>query len=183
MLCQGLESPWLPRLLSWGVRPFSASEVLMSDAAIICFIDASQLKCPQILAIWNWLLQKPLRLLGISLFGDLFLEDKDGSIKMLDLVACELKQIAICIEEFEWGLGNAEQQENWLMVSLAKRLASNGIRTEPTQCLAFRTPPILGGPLNTSNVVVLDLMSYYQGLAKLLPQILHMPPGSEVNLR
>ena len=71
---------------------------------------------------------------GLSAFGDLFLNDADGSIKMLDLVACDLKEIATCIEEFDWGLGDPTHQEEWLMVGLCRR---NGNRNSPAQTSAL----------------------------------------------
>jgi hypothetical protein len=48
------------------------------------------------------------------------------------------------------------------------------------QVLAFRTPPILGGALEPENVVAWDRWAYYEGLATLLPQVLNMPLGTEV---
>jgi hypothetical protein len=122
-------------------------------------------------------------LLGLSAFGDLFLEDADGSIKMLDLVACELKSIATCREEFDWGLGDPMHQEEWLMVGLCRRTTETGIRRAADQCLAFQTPPILGGSLEPENLVAWDRWAYYEGLAKLLPQVLDLPLGTEIVIR
>src|SRR5579885_2968945 len=87
----------------------------MSAAPGDFYIPAADTDAARILAMWGWFLRHPYRLLGVSAFGDLFLEDGDASIKMLDLVACELKEIATCIEEFDWGLGDPAHQEKWLM--------------------------------------------------------------------
>ena len=155
----------------------------MSAAAGDFYTPAADVDAPRVLSTWAWYLRRPYRLLGLSAFGDLFLDDADGSIKMLDLVACELKEIATCIEEFDWGLGNAAHQEEWLMAGLCRRAAGAGMRRAADECLAFRTPPILGGALEPENLVAWDRWAYYEGLAKLLPQILDLPLGTEVVIK
>jgi hypothetical protein len=147
------------------------------------YTPAAEIDAARVLSAWAWLLRSPYRLLGLSNFGDLFLEDADGSVKMLDLVACELKPIAICLEEFEWGLGDSEHQEEWLMAGLSRRATKDGLRCVVGQCLAFRTPPILGGSLVPENIIAWELWAYYDGLSKLLPQLLGLPPGSQTIAR
>jgi len=155
----------------------------MLAAAGDFYTPAADVDAPRVLSTWAWLLRRPYRLLGLSAFGDLFLEDADGSIKMLDLVACELKDIATCIEEFDWGLGDPAHQEEWLMAGLCRRATQIGILRAANQCLAFQTPPILGGSLEPENLIAWDRWTYYEGLAKLLPQILNLPLGTEVVIK
>jgi Domain of unknown function (DUF1851) len=155
----------------------------MSAAVGDLYTPAGDVDAPRALETWAWFLRRPYRLLGLSTFGDLFLEDADGSVKMLDLVACELKSIATCIEEFDWGLGDATHQEEWLMAGLCRRAMEAGIRRAAGQCLAFRTPPILGGSLEPENLIAWDRWAYYEGLAKLLPQVLDLPLGTEVVIK
>ena len=155
----------------------------MSFGTTELFTAAASLDAVRILSVWAWMLRKPFRLLGVSVFGDLFLEDADGSIVMLDLVAAEFKEIAVCAEEFEWGLGDAGKQDEWLMAGLAHAAAERGLRACPEQCLAFRTPPMLGGAMTPENLVPWDLYAYYDGLAKLLPQVIDLPAGTEVRIK
>jgi hypothetical protein len=152
----------------------------MSTAAGGFYTPAADVDAPRVLSTWAWFLRRPYRLLGLSAFGDLFLEHADRAIKMLDLVACELKEIATCVEEFDWGLGDPAHQEEWLMAGLCRRATETGIRRGPDQCLAFQTPPILGGSLEPENLIAWDRWAYYDGLAKLLPQVLGLPLGTEV---
>lgn len=99
---------------------------------------------------------------------------------MLDLAAGELKQVAVCVEEFEWDLTRPERQEELLRRSLADAALSAGLSHSPAECLAFRTPPLLGGPLRPDNLVQWNIVAYHSGLAKLLPQIKELPPGTQV---
>jgi hypothetical protein len=140
---------------------------------------AAEIDCASVTYAWAWLLQKPYRLLGLAAFGDLFLEADDGTVQMLDLVACALRPLANCLEEFEWGLGDPTHREEWLMAGLHRRATERGLQCGPGDCLAFQTPPILGGPLEPQNLIAWDRWAYYQGLAKLLPQVLGLPPGAE----
>ena len=144
------------------------------------YTPAADIDGCRVLSTWAWLLQKPYRLVGLSAFGDLFLEDADGSIKMLDIVACEVRPIASCPEEFEWGLGDPAHQEEWLMAGLHHDAAERGLHCGAGECLAFQTPPILGGRLEPENLIVWNRWAYFEGLAKLLPQVLGLPPGTEV---
>jgi hypothetical protein len=155
----------------------------MSGAAETHYTPAAEVDAPRVLSAWAWFLKRPYRLLGLSTFGDLFLEHTNGSIEMLDLVSCELKAIATCIEEFEWGLGDPTHQEEWLMAGLCGRAMNAGLRRDASQCLAFRTPPIVGGSLEPENLIPWDRWAYYEGLAKLWPQILDLPLGTEVVAR
>jgi hypothetical protein len=147
------------------------------------FIRASQIDESAVLAVWASLLPERCRLLGASLFGDLFLARETGEVDMLDLVSGELKQIAVCIEEFEWELTQRERREEWLMQRLADAAMAAGLRPGNGECLAFRTPPMLGGQLKPDNLARWNLVVYHRGLAKLLPQIRDLPPGTEVVVR
>src|SRR5262245_11041815 len=144
------------------------------------FISASAIDAPAVLSVWSALLPAGCRLLGASLFGDLFLARESGEVDMLDLVAGELKQVAVWVEEFHWDLTQPQRREELLMQSLADAALSAGLKPGATECLAFRTPPMLGGQLRPDNLVLWNLVAYHSGFAKLLPQIKDLPLGTEV---
>lgn len=144
------------------------------------FIPASAIYPPAVLSVWSTALPAGCKLLGASLFGDLFVARESGEVDMLDLVAGELKQVAVCVEEFEWDLTQPGRREELLMQSLADAAAAVGLKPDRGECLAFRTPPLLGGPLRPENLVRWDMVAYHTGLAKLLPQIKELPVGTEV---
>ena len=108
------------------------------------FIPASAIDQPAVLSVWSALLPAGCKLLGASLFGDLFVARESGEVDMLDLVSGELKQVAVCVEEFEWDLTQPQRREELLMQSLADAALSAGLKPGAAECLAFRTPPMLG---------------------------------------
>lgn len=147
------------------------------------FIRASEIDQPSVLAVWSSILPPSCRLLGASLFGDLFLARESGEVLMLDLVSGDLKQIAVCVEKFEWDLTQRERREEWLMQSLADAAIAAGLKPSASECLAFRTPPMLGGALNPDNLAKWDFVAYHDGTAKLLSQITELPVGTQVVIR
>jgi hypothetical protein len=147
------------------------------------FIPASAIDAPAVLSVWSALLPAGCKLLGASLFGDLFVARESGEVDMLDLVSGELKQVAVCVEEFDWDRGQPERREELLMQSLADAALSVGLKPGAGECLAFRTPPMLNGQLRPDNLVRWNLIAYHSGLARLWPQIKNLPLGAEVIAR
>ena len=79
------------------------------------FIPPSEIDAPAVLSVWSALLAPRCKLLGASLFGDLFVAKESGEVDMLDLVAGELKEVAVCVDEFDWDLTQRERREELLM--------------------------------------------------------------------
>jgi hypothetical protein len=147
------------------------------------FVPASAIDASAVLSLWSALLPAGCKLLGASLFGDLFVARESGEVDMLDLVSGELKQVAVCVEEFDWDRTQPQWREELLMQSLADAALSAGLKLGPAECLAFRTPPMLGGQLRQDNLVPWNFLAYHSGLAKVFPQIRHLPLGTEVVAR
>jgi len=135
------------------------------------------------LAAWSWLLRKNYTLIGTSLFGDAFLKDDNGLIDMLDLVHGEVRQVAFCIEEFEFELESNNARNEWLMEPLARHLMASGLIPGVDQCYAFQTPPALGGQLKPQNVLLWDIFKYHSGLSSVFRQISGMPPGTQIVIK
>jgi len=138
---------------------------------------------PAISAAWPDLLPKSCELLGVSLFGDLFVGDESGRVFMLEVTTGELKQIASCPEEFEWDLAQPDKRGAWLLQPLAEAALAAGLSPKTGECLAFQTPPMLGGELHPSNLIRCDLVKYHQGLSQLLPQLRGLAPGTRIVLK
>src|SRR5262245_46136789 len=143
-------------------------------------IGTSEFNAPALLAHWAWRIPQHLEPLFLSTFGDWFLRDADDHVRMFDLVAGELKQIADSRPEFEGLLELEDYQREWLMSHLVETLQRSGISRGRGQCYAFRTPPILGGALAVSNVVAWDLAAYQLGTSKIHQQVSGLPLGTHV---
>jgi hypothetical protein len=146
-------------------------------------IPADEFDAPRLLAHWAWRVPQHLQLLFLSTFGDWFFRDADDHVHMFDLVAGDLKQVADSRSEFEALLALEEYQREWLMSHLVDQLRQSGVTRARGQCYAFRTPPMLGGQLSPSNIVVWDLAAYQSGTSKVHQQVGGLPPGTEVVIK
>src|SRR5580765_6985367 len=116
-----------------------------------------------LLAYWAWRVPQHFEPVFLSAFGDWFFRDADNHVHMFDLVSGELKQVADSLSEFEALLELEDYQREWLMSELVEKLRRSGVTRARGQCYAFRTPPMLGGQLSPSNIVVWDLAAYQSG--------------------
>jgi Domain of unknown function (DUF1851) len=131
-------------------------------------------------AVWSWRIPESYRAVLLSLFGDWFLADSQDRIHMLDLASGQLSLIANSEVEFFVMLDVEDNRREWLMSHLVEAAEQAGIHRSPSQCFAFRTPPMLGGALAPSNIVSWDFVAYQTGTSKVLRQIADLPLGSHV---
>jgi hypothetical protein len=146
-------------------------------------ISTEEFDAPRLLAHWAWRVPQHFQPLFLSTFGDWFLLDTEDHIQMLDLVAGELKQVSDSRAEFEALLELEDYQQEWLMSHLVEQLRQSGMARARGQCYAFRTPPMLGGHLSPTNVVVWDLAAYQSGTSKVHQQVGGLPPCTEVVIK
>jgi hypothetical protein len=146
-------------------------------------IATDSIDVESLLAGWSSELPNSCRLLAVSLFGDLFVAKESGEVFIFEVTSGQLRQIATCVEEFEWDVDQPGKQQELLMSDLAIAARAAGIIPERGECLAFQTPPILGGKLHPSNLIRWDLVKYHAGLSKLFPQLRGMAPGDQVVMK
>jgi T6SS immunity protein Tdi1, C-terminal len=139
-----------------------------------------QCSAESLLAEWSWRVPENYLPILLSLFGDWFLLDPEGRVHMLDLISCELSQIAANETEFFAKLETEELRREWLRSHLVEAAERVGIQRSSSQCFAFRTPPMIGGKFALSNIVPWDFAKYQIGTSKVLQQVAHLPPGTQV---
>jgi hypothetical protein len=144
-------------------------------------INPSSLDCDQLLADWRWLVPKELRPFLMTLFGDWFFEDRAGRVVFLDTVEGKLKEIAPSREAFLRLCMEAEKRAAWLMEDLVLLCRERGMNPGRGQCLGFKLPPVLSGPLEANNVEVSDLVVYESITAQIHHGVKDMPPGTKIS--
>jgi hypothetical protein len=146
-------------------------------------ISTDEFDAPRLLAHWAWRVPQHFQPLFLSNFGDWFFRDSYDHIHKFDLVAGELKQLADSQAEFEALLEVEEYQREWLMSHLVGALQQSGLTRSRGQCYAFRTPPMLGGQVSPSNIVVWDIAAYQSGMSKVHEQAGRLSPGTKVVIK
>jgi len=144
-------------------------------------IDLDGLDCDHLLSDWRWLVPTSLRPFSLTMFGDWFFEDSDGRVIFLDTVAAQLSEIAASRQAF---LAERKKQENldqWFMANLAILCWERGLQPGPGQCLSFKIPPVLSGPLEVHNIEVCDLIVHESVLAQIHRSVKDLPEGTRID--
>lgn len=130
---------------------------------------------------WDWLADLPGKQPRLSTaFGDLFLEGEEG-FWFLDTVEGTLTH--------RWPNGAALQadintptvQAELLLPDLAAAATEAGIVPEKDQILAFKVPPILGGPITVANLEPSDFVVSLNIAGQIHRQVKDLPPGSTIS--
>ncbi|MFT3880234.1 MAG: DUF1851 domain-containing protein [Gemmatales bacterium] len=144
-------------------------------------IDATGLDCDRLLLHWRWLVPESLRPFSLTMFGDWFFEDSAGRVLFLDIIAGQLSEIAPSRKAFLTERDKQENLDQWFMADLALLCWERGMRPEPGQCLSFKIPPVLSGPLEVDNIEVNDLMVHESIMAQIHRGAKDLPEGTRID--
>jgi Domain of unknown function (DUF1851) len=135
----------------------------------------------QALESWNWL----EGLAGMTptlanAFGDVFLQDQDGSFSFLDTVGGRLDRVWPDAASLQADINTPTAQDEYLMVGLAQAAEEAGLTPDNDQILSFKVPPVLGGQLTTENLQVADFVVTVNLAGQIHDQVRLLPPGAPV---
>jgi hypothetical protein len=135
----------------------------------------------KILVSWDWLLQsRPLTPLALSMFGDWFLEGRDGEIYYLNILGGDLVRIASNRQEFERLSELQENCDEWFMGELVELLVEKGITLKKGQTYGYKLLPILGGKIVPENIEPTDPVVHQSILSQTIEQVKGLPPGTRI---
>ena len=135
----------------------------------------------RLLSDWRWLVPDDLQLVSMTLFGDCFLKDRQGSIHFLDTLGGRLTLIATSNEAFLTEREKPENLDELYMIDLALLCWESGLRPTIGQCLSFIIPPVLSGPVDLDNVEVCDLLVHESIMGQLHRGEKDMPEGTVID--
>ena len=115
-----------------------------------------------------------------SPFGDVFLEASDGWW-FLDVMSGTLTREWASAEDLQAALNSADGQDRYLMAGLARLAADQGFAPGENQILAFKIPPMLGGPMNSENLEVSDMVVTLDIQGQIYAQTRDLPPGTPIS--
>jgi len=144
-------------------------------------IRTADIDCPRLLSCWRWLLKKDFQPIVMTMFGDWFLLDVDGSVYFLDLVSGQLSKAADTGEEFNQVMGHPERLDEWFLAGLVEFLVDCGMVLKPGQCYGFKVPPILGGRLELENIEPTDIFVHQSLMSQIHQQARHLPEGTKIH--
>jgi hypothetical protein len=134
----------------------------------------------QLLGEWRWLIPQRMTILSITLLGDVFLRDSDGSIHWLDVAGGKLSKVADSEAAFESALRDEALRDNWFLPQVISELAAKGSKLKPRQCYSYKKPPCLGGSFDAANFEPTDLVVHFSILGQIHAQIKDLPEGTPI---
>jgi hypothetical protein len=114
-----------------------------------------------LLRMWPRHVTGRVRPLGVSVFGDVFLERADGAIHELDVLDCCVRVAAPSRSEFRRLLRSTAWRADHLMADLAAVLYERNIRAGPGTCIGFAPHPRLSGSIEFDSALIMELASWH----------------------
>ncbi len=131
---------------------------------------------------WSWAGVGGLGPRFTSLFGDVFLESRDGTWWHLDTFEGTLQQPWQNVDELRAALATEEGQDEWLIGGLALgAYHRRGLRLDDNQVYAWAPPPIVTGSFEVDEIQVFDFVVVVNLAGQLHDQLRDKPEGFQVN--
>jgi len=141
------------------------------------------LETERLLSDWRWLCPAQMSILARNVFGELFLQDKTGSVFWLNTTVGKLSKVADSKGEFLEMAESSQKRQEWFVEQEAGAYANRGLVPNSTQCIGFGVPAVFaeGGAFDTAFIA--DIYEHVSLLGDLHRQIATSPDGSKVRLR
>jgi len=136
----------------------------------------------QLLASWRELIPSDSRRWLLSRFGELFLEQSDGKIGMLQVTGFQYEVVAENKQDFVEWLDDPDKMTVWFLAPLVDRLVSQGKCLPPGQCYSFITPLGLGGQITEDNVIMIPIEKHFTSFGRIFQQVRDLPHGTQIRL-
>lgn len=134
----------------------------------------------QVLSEWAWLPETSGKTpLVVSPFGDVFLQGDDG-VWFLDCLEGTITREWESPQALQAELNTPEGQDRYLMAGLALAVYNAGVIPGEDQVLTFKVPPVLGGPIDQSNIEAGDLAVAMAFAGQIHRQVNDLPPGTAI---
>lgn len=147
-------------------------------------LDVEGISVDRLLRAWKWLADRPFRLVAVNAFGDLFLEESDGTVCRLDVTGGTLSSIASSDREFRQAMNDAGNRNKYFLEGLSLQAEQRGLHPGKGQCIGYKVPPVFKESANTpNNAYVADLLEYISLMGALHCQIKNVPNGGAVKIR
>jgi len=137
----------------------------------------------QLLAKWSEIIPPDSTPWLLSCFGELFLEQSDQKIGILQVSGFQYQVVAENKHDFEKWIADSDKMAEWFLVPLVDNLVSRGKSLSPGQCYSFITPLGLGGQLIEENVMLIPIDEHFRCFGDIFQQIKELPDGSQIKLK
>ena len=129
---------------------------------------------------WHWLPgvvgKEPL---ATSPFGDVFLAGPDG-VWFLSMLEGQVTREWDDVPQLREVLATEEGQDRFLLGPLAEAAHRNGLQPREHELLDWTVPPILGAPIEPTNISVRDMVVVISLAGQIHQQVRDLPAGTRI---
>jgi hypothetical protein len=143
-------------------------------------LPVSRTDWAELLLDWQPLLPAHFSLWLLTKFGELFVEQEDGRVGMLQVSAFRYAVVAKSKTDFQEWLVDPDKMAEWFLAPLVDRLQAAGRYMQLDQCYSFVRPLGLGGALATENVMTISVREHFRCWGEVFRQIKDVPDGGRV---
>ncbi|HEV2852633.1 MAG TPA: DUF4262 domain-containing protein [Thermoanaerobaculia bacterium] len=143
------------------------------------FVDLDEEAADGLLEDWRWLVgDGEAQVFHVTVFGDLFLQRKDGRIYRLETGRAFLEEVAEDVED--WAEQASVHGPRWFHLPVFLSLRSLGMTLVDDQIYGWRHPLFLGGAEDADNVALVSAPAHIRHLGRLAESVKDLPPGTPV---
>lgn len=146
-------------------------------------LPASRSDWSELFTDWQPILPPRSSIWLLTKFGEVFFEQENGRIGMLQVSAFQYIVVAKDKTDFQEWLADPDKMNEWFLAPLVDRLAAAGRLLQPEQCYSFITPLGLGGALKLENVMTIPVREHFGCWGEIFRQIKDLPDGTQVILK
>lgn len=145
-------------------------------------VSFAHLDRERILEDWQWLIGEEGLPILITASGDAFIQDPFSlEISFLDVIAGDLRKVAISGDEFKTLLSEPEFVKSHFGVEMISDLMNSDINLESSQVYSFKIPPVLGGAQSIDNVGPTDIEVHFSLAGQIHKRVRDLPEGTPVS--
>ncbi len=124
-----------------------------------------------LLTDWRWVVPDTLTPLFLTALGDWIFGAPDGSLWLLEMLEGSLSSIAANAAEYNRLKSSDEWLDetllaHWFVIALGK-----GMAPSTDECIGWKVHPILGGPLDETNLQLFTMKVYQSLMGQLHRQL------------
>ena len=138
---------------------WSWPEILSQDSA---------LDFERLLGLWPHTVVGRVRPIGMSAFGDVFLERPAGEVQRLDVFEGGLHHVAPNASAFATLVNSPEWRTENLMPEVVVLLSERGLRRGPGECFGFAPHPFFVGAVQLDRALVMGAYPWHGICSQLL---------------